>query len=491
MLPELFSGRVAGMRRFLFVLLFSLSSSVTFANTTAEATKAFLLAVAQNSLDFQIAELDKKTELMSSDIDLAEFDFTGSLSAEITDSEDPATSPFSSDSTRRMTYSTGVSKLSQSGIETSLGYTLVDNLTTFPSRDDSDFLSPDLSITLSTSVFKDLVEKRKRQVQPRIDREKEAISLKSKVKKKAILVQALLALSELLEVSNELELQRKFCVQISDQAKKLKQKRARRSVPERDYLLSVKEFNSCAASVKSLEKTLSERKENLQVKYGVGSEVYGAIKVEEFFVEFSQLFSLPEYSKDRVKISDRSELLALRKDLDVLKLQGKELKAETRPELNVELTAGLQGLQSGLGDAHEDLSQANFPYILGSVSLEFPFSNRQAKINKKVNDFKIEVTEKEIEKSEKESTSRFTLLHSGLLRDLSIYKHYTENVSLSQKVLKEARRDFDNGRIDFFTLSEFQKGLITSRRQLASLRTQIIIQTVEYLDYFQFFDRYF
>lgn len=451
----------------------------------------FLTQVAEQSSAYKVTELENQSSLVNSGIELNDFDLSGYLTAEFTDSDDVQFSPFSSDSTKSYDYTAGVSKKWLQGFETSLDYTLTDSLTTFVGRDNSDFISPSVSLSLKTNLLQDLISGKNRKLNLKIDKQEQSISLKTKIEKKKILIAALLVLSETLEIKNELVLQKTLCQQIKQQSQKLKQKRKRRSVTERDYLLSLKDLNTCTASVKRLEKSIIEKKEDLFIKYNMKDSFYSNLSIQYFFDEVSQIYSRDEFLPEKVKIENRGELVSLKRDFEVSKLEGEELSAEKRANINLELKAGLKGLQNDFSSSHEDITKANFPYIIGSVSIDFPFANRTAKTNYRVNELKTEVLRQQLNQTKKENKSRFRVLTEGLKKDFLIYKDYQANVKLSQRILTEAERDFSNGRIDFFNLSEFQKGLIQSRQQLASLRTQIIIQTVEYVDYFQFFERYF
>ena len=77
-----------------------------------------------------------------------------------------------------------------------------------------------------------------------------------------------------------------------------------------------------------------------------------------------------------------------------------------------------------------------------------------------------------------------------MAKDFDIYEKYKKTVSLSRAVIKEGRRDFANGRLDFNSLTEFNKSLIQDQKTLSTHRISLIVRVVEYLDFYQFFDHY-
>lgn len=491
------------MNHRLFILVIFLTSAFEVASSSTVTTDnsissqsslmiyEYLKKVRDQSNEIQILSLQEKSNLTNAEIDLSQFDTTGYLGFSYTDSEDVPFSPFSSDSTERYEYSAGVSKLWNSGLETSLDYILVDNLTTFPARDNSEFISPDISLSLKTSLLRDIVGGSKELVVPEIKEQKKAITTQTKIQIKEVLAKSLLLLAEILDLQSEVELQKELCSENSQQEKKLKQKSKRRSVRNRDYLLSLKDYKTCVANLESLRNSLAEKNENLKVKYGVESSFYKRIEVSELFTAITGMYNSPNFSVEKADVKNRNNIIQLKAELEVLKIRSQRLRAEEKADLQFELKAGLRGLKDEFGESHEDITEKNFPYVIGSVRLEFPFTNRQAKINSQVNRFQSEVLNQKISQLEKEDSSRFEVLRQLLENNFSIYEKYKENVVISRLILSEARKDFENGQIDFFNLSEFQKNLIQSRRQLAQLRAQIVVQMVEYIDYFHFFDRYY
>ena len=85
---------------------------------------------------------------------------------------------------------------------------------------------------------------------------------------------------------------------------------------------------------------------------------------------------------------------------------------------------------------------------------------------------------------------RFKTLEKTLAKDFEIYEKYKKTVNLSKNIIKEGRKDFVNGRLDFNSLTELNKSLLVEQRTLSSHRTSLIVRVVEYLDFYQFFDNY-
>ena len=130
------------------------------------------------------------------------------------------------------------------------------------------------------------------------------------------------------------------------------------------------------------------------------------------------------------------------------------------------------------------------PFVFVGLKIDLPLRNRDAKAQAGANSYRIKALNKQIELSHAERENRFETLKETLKRDLEVYKKYQKTISYSREVIKEANKDFENGRIDFNTLSEFNKGLIQDQKNFSSHRIQVIIRIIEYLDFFQFFDTY-
>ena len=130
------------------------------------------------------------------------------------------------------------------------------------------------------------------------------------------------------------------------------------------------------------------------------------------------------------------------------------------------------------------------PFVFVGLRMDLPLRDRDARAQAGANKYRIQALKKQKELSIHEKKNRFDTLRETLKRDLSIYEKYQQTINHSREVIKEANKDFENGRIDFNTLTEFNKGLIQDQKNLSSHRIQVIVRIVEYLDFFQFFDTY-
>ncbi len=474
----------------LFLPLLSLPLLANFNEHDSSAIERFLLDVSQSAIDLKIIEAQAEADSLRNKIDLGQFDVTARIGAKWASTKDPPTSPFSSEKTLKRNYSASLSKLWQSGISSSLNYELLDNFTGFPTRTDQDYYNPELSLGLSTSLFRDLFSSRHNAVPERIQFNEIAIQSESKIKQKAVLVRALVTLAEILELQDDLKLQTALCENIHAQKNKLAARFKRGSIRRRDYLLSRQEDNNCAVSTKNLRKLIKKRKEELSVTFKVDPDSYKSINVDGFFREFRQLCESPEYSPSKVDFEASDDLIALRAKRDASTAKQVELDALKKPDLAIEFKTSLSGLKNNIGKAHSDIADTDYKLLYGSITLAFPFTPRSAEINAAANRMNTVILENRVQKLKDERRSQFKKLQFALEQDMSSYQNYKENVELSQKILKDAQRDFNNGRIDFFSLTEFQKSLIQSQQRLASLRRSIVLQTVEYIDFFQYFDRF-
>lgn len=471
-------------------LLFCLLLPLQVNAQSKPTIERFLNEVVANAIDLRIVESNSAANLLRSETDLAKFEWSATIGAAFKSSDDPPTSPFSSEKTLTRTYSASIDKQWQSGIHTSLDYELLDNFTGFPTRADQDYFNPDLSLTIKTSLLRDIFGSRYSAIPMRVSETKLAIETESRINRKAILVGALITLAEILELEEDLKLQEALCKSVTAQKQKLQARFRRGSVQRRDYLLSQQEVNTCSVTLKNLRKRIIERTEDLVVTYKVDPKPYSQINIEAFFAEFRTLFRSPDFKPEKVDFSNNDEVIALSARHDSAKAKQLELDALTRPDLSFQVSTGLSGLQDSIGRSHKDITETNYKLFYGAVTLSFPFATKSAKINAAANRMDAEVLGFRVQKLNDEIRSRFKKLHFALTQDMASYQIYKDNVGLSERILNDAQRDFNNGRIDFFAVTEFQKSLIQSQQRLASLRRQIVIQAVEYIDFFQYFDRF-
>ncbi len=324
----------------------------------------------------------------------------------------------------------------------------------------------------------------------RLNTSKKQLDLESRFNIKAQLASSLLLLAQVLEKQDEIKLQENLCQQVGVQTKKLSQKNNRGSISKREYLLSRKELNNCRIVVDSLEKALAELIQNFNVRFNIKYSRYKAISVDSYFRNVEVLYSQFKDNSDASLEKSDLELQALSLRLESLESRLNETMGGSLPRLDLEVKVGTSGLDSEFSVASEQLTGFDNPYFFVSLTTDLPFGSKKSEIEKQISYNQLESSKRTYAQRKAEKSSRLQTLRNSLSKDFKIYKRQVSNMQLSRQIFREAQKDFNNGRLDFFTLTEFQKGLIQSQKELAKLRTQIIINAVEYLDLFQFFDSY-
>lgn len=455
----------------------------------AENLESFLREVSTQSRNIKIIEQQNFLGQLRAQI----FDFTPSsyLSSDFKSDRPATNSVLSSTRIEKYSVGAGIEKLWQNGLSTSLDYDVSDNSLQFPTSGNTHYFSPHLSATLSTDLLRDFLPQRYQLKVERTQGIKQQENLIASIEKKKILVSALLSLAQILETKDELELQQSLCADISSQSLKLGQKYQRGSIAKREFLLSQKDLTTCQAAIKTLEKNSFEFAQSLSATANINVSAFLNLRIETIFKEITSLFAQQISSPEEVNLAQKSELALLHSQRAILSKNEKELEALANTGLDLSLTMGLTGQESNLRKANEELTTGAHPYIALTAKIDLPFSNSSAQYQHSIKKTEINIIEKKISQLHSEIKNRFDVLKNSLGKDYGIIKDFERNVALSQQILSEARRDFNNGRIDFFALTEFQKGLTQSRKLLAGLRTQIIIKTVEYIDHFNYFNKYY
>ena len=380
------------------------------------------------------------------------------------------------------TYSLTHSKLWSKGVLTSLEAQLMDSKR-------QSLLN--LGLSFKTDLFRDLFSQRLSWISPKIQAKDKVVLMKSKREVKNVLIQALLSLAEILEMENEILLQNQFCQTISQQTENFKEKRKKRFISKRELLQSLKELTTCLIYKKNLLKQSSEKKKTLKANYGVRSKKYFSLKMDAVFEALHTLFLQPEFQEKDLSLEDNEDILSLKNELKTLKFQTQNSKALSRFGLKLELKGGLSSNHNArLFPLQEELFSSPDPYILAKLTLELPFKNKEALLMHKQQIHQILALEHQISFLEEKKKSRFQTLNQNLKKDFSIYQDLKEKMSLSKDILFEANKDFENGRMDFYILSNFQKERIEGEKDLSKIRSKILIQIVEYLNDLNFFDQY-
>jgi len=457
---------------------------------SAASIDDFLNQVKTGSINYQIISLESSATQFSDELELSKFDLSGTLKAEYYDSKEFPNTPFSPATLNTKTYSLGLNKKWAYGFETGLAYELKDSIITFQGPADIDFFAPDISFKLKSNIVQDLIYGQSRSVNQKIENKSAASELAGKLQKKTILVNSLLSLVQLLEKREEVKLQKNLCLQIASQARKLRQKSKVGSVPKREYLLSLKNRNDCNSSERSLVNEVNSSLIILESDYGLKKSYVESIDLNDVFKEIVDLYKNKVPLKADVNLADRDSMQLIKKQLQATQAESNEIKASSKLPLAFELSLGLRGRDGDVSESHDGLVDTTNPYVLGTLQLDLPFKNREARSKVKINKWNQEILKRKIALEETSARSNFNLLASNIIVNLENYDTRLQNVSLSKSVLREAQRDFNIGRIDFLTLSEFQKSLIESQKQLSLVRVATTMRILNYLDYYQFFNRY-
>ncbi len=471
-------------------LLFFFSISTVAAPRPSGIINQLLEKVTTSAYSLKAVENTNLANQVLLDADLFIFEPTAFIRGSISDQDVVPTSPFSPSNSKVIEYELGASKLWSSGIQSDLTYLYQDSATSFPSRADFIYQSPKIQLTLTTSIFQDLIYNRYSHLMENQKLSKKASELTSKIDKKAVVIQSLLDFSTLLEQEQSLELQQEICKQTSTQAKHLKVKRQRRSVSQREYLLGMKELTNCLANIDNLEKNLTEAKESFEATYNLSYGEFKNVDTDELFKEAEKLYLSMHKGSDSLDLTNQDEIKSLDLQINALESKQAQLEAQAKTDLALEVRSGLMGIGDSFTNSNKDVTEMDYPFVYLGLRLNLPLKDRQAVAQASANRYQLQANRYQRDLLKKQKDFRFKTLEKTLVTDFEIYKKYKKTVSLSQSVIKEGRKDFLNGRLDFNDLTELNKSLITDQRTLSSHRIQLIVRVVEYLDFYQFFDHY-
>lgn len=422
--------------------------------------------------------------------ELSLFNTTGYLKASLSNEDTPPTSPFSPASSERKEFEGGVSKLWSSGIQSELTYSLTDSLVIFPTRPNFSFKSPKLQLSASTSLIQNFLYNRYDHMNKRINKQKKSLKLQSKVEKKSVLINALGDFSALLEQQDLLKLQERICKNTKAVSRNLARKRKKGTVSKRNYYLNLKEVAKCEASVQATKSGLISQEENFKANYNIDFKAYQSLKTSKIFDEAKVIYNNHKGKRSDVDIGQQDNIKNLQFQIDGLEHKQNELTAKAQTNLEFEMRSGLVGLDNTISAGHGDITNAQYPFIYLGLKLDLPLKNKLALQKAGANRYLLSALKRKAGLDLKRKTSRLLILEKMLEKDFVIYNQYKNAVELSRRVVKEATRDFNNGRLDLNVLTDFNNSLVTEQRTLSSHRIQLIIRVVEYLDFFQYFDRY-
>lgn len=456
----------------------------------ARTISNLLQDVKNTSIGLRINSENQSISLLKSESKKLIFSWAGESSLSATNKEFAPTSPFVSNEQRSYDLSFGVSKLFQSGITGEVSYQLEQTKTYYATRSDINYFAPTLALSLNSNIIQNQGHDRYTHFLKSNQLEKNYANVSRRVEDKKVLVGSLLEFSRIVEAKEEIKYQGRLCQAIAKQSRKLKEKFDRRSVSKREYLLGLKELNNCQATIANYEKLLFEREQNFEATYGVDLKRYQKVNVSELFSEVEKVYESLKLGGKKARTDQLDEVKQIQTQIDALKSESKELLALTKSDLNLAIEAGMTAADINFSDAHGDVASLEYPYATVTLSMDWPRANRQARVNYAVNEMGLRRVEHQKSLIVTQKENRIKVLKENLERDFDIYQKYLKSLNLSEQVLKEADRDFSRGRIDFLSLTDFNKSTLQDQSLLARHRIQLIIRAIEYFDYFQFFDSY-
>lgn len=455
--------------------------------------KKFLREVKKKSLQVNSYDDDALATELGFQAAQTQFDLKGTLEASYSQQETPPLSPFTPREQESWNFETILSKQWKSGFETSLKYALVDNRTLFDNNTNSPefaFISPTLELKVTTSIFRDLFGGKFKYIDQKNKAGIKLSRLESKTKQKEVLVQALFDFSSILEDRDITKLEKGLCLENRIQYKKLSTKFKRKSISKREFLQSKKELSVCKATVGNLEKELSEKISEFNATYSFDIEKYLVIKNKNLYLAINHLYGQIDQETQKIDLDKVNVVKVLELEKKLNEYEYEELRAGSKTNLNLEVRVGTVGVDDQFAGAQDSLLQKENPFVYAGLTLDLPFSKSEAKVRFIAQKYKLESIRKQVLLKKREVANRVETLFQTLEKDLYVLKQYRIALNVSQEIYKEAQKDFENGRLDFNDLVEFNKNLINDQRVLSSQRIKIIVRSVELLDYYQFFNEF-
>lgn len=381
-------------------------------------------------------------------------------------------------------YELGLEKIWSQGFKSALSYKLSDNI--FASR--SRVLSPELELSVSTSIFQDLwggqykyqLAESKYSLE---EAKEEFIELYS-----SELARGLLLVLNYLETSEELSFQSQLCQGSKKQLRSLRSKIKRKSISQRDYYLSQKEVVSCELLIDNLEKRQLEVSTEYLSLYNKKIESLKNVNIEKLFKEIKNVYF--EFSKSPIDLDAVTSIKKIEAEANVNKNRLKRLKALSANDFSLEVSAGLRNENISFSRAQSDIEDFNSPYFRLGFRMSLPWSSTKSTQEYKSALYLAEASDQRVKLEKDKILKGYKALTIKIEKDFLSYDKYLKSVSLSKKILKEARKDYNNGRVDFISLVEVNNSVIDSQRSLSSFRAALLEQVIEQLSIYNFFDQY-
>ncbi|WP_044557494.1 TolC family protein [Halobacteriovorax marinus] len=451
-----------------------------------------LSKVREKSLSIQAYEDDKKSNEHIIESNLTLFETKGFVETSFERRDTPPLSPVSSLRQSAFKTTLGVSKIWEYGFETELSAGVLDSSTDYPnsfSPPEYSYISPTVEFKFKTSLFQTLLGHEYDYFRKKNEAQNRYISYKAEDQQKLTLVTALTEYAQLLEAQEELNFQKKICSEVGQQVRKLNSKYKKRSISRREYLLGMKENSTCTVSVSNILKRVIELENSFLATYNINIQEISVVKADQLFKTLKDSFRKNKTFKQQDKIlTSEMKLLALESEATQYDYQ--ELMEKNKPNLDLEIRAGSVGVNESYSKVYSNLLEDQSIYITAALKLELPIKNRAINATAIATKYKVAAINKRETLARNRALKRYETLKDILEKDFKIYDEYLNTISLSEDVYKEAKKDFNNGRLDFNDLSEFSKGLIEDQKKISTHRISLLLRVVEFLDYHNFFDNY-
>ncbi len=467
-------------------------SAVLFLSTQLKAEETYLLDkiivdVIQNSPQFNIIDKESESERFLNETELSVLDLNGYVEANYTDQESPETSPFSTREANFLDYGLEFSKLWLSGFTTSLSYKVLDRENIFYNGATNSFIAPTLDFSIETNLFQDLFGNRYGHMFSSVQEENKTLMFQNQIDKKAFLKTLIKDFIDVYISREEFRIQKSLCESVNSHFKILAQKRAKKIISKRDYLLGEKELKSCEISISQYKSNLLELESAYRAQYY--SPIDGYIeKLNALFLNIENQVS--HYKKEPSDIEQSDEIVVLDRKQKALEFKQRELEAQNQIPLSLGVSVGSTGLDNTLTPANQDVSNLEFPYAKVSMRIDLPIVNRKVKNETVANSYALEAIKKKKELTQSMIQSDYKTVSLNIARDLDTQIKFSEKVKLSQRILKEAQKDFKNGKIDYFELVEYQKSMLESQKELSQFRRETVDKIIQFLDYSRYFHKF-
>ena len=491
-----------GLLSFNFWGIYTLASSQFLKNNDSLPLSSGISQILNHVLihapKIKILALNLESQKLTHLIELSEFDIQASIHGSVSDRKDPRTTPYNILKSHAKTDQLGleISKKWTSGVKTLFNYRVSENFLSLPSRSQSEYYLPDLSVQLEFDLFADIIYRQEFYKSQKVKQLNIQTQFRYNKEVYAILVNALVDTLSVLSIKELKTLEQEICLEAKKQQNKFLKKRIQRTVSFKDYLLSQKEVQLCAIEVDQLSSIELNYEQRIESEYGLKKTNYQNLDISDIFKQVKSLFESFKVQESLInweRILDlQSEIL----NLKVLRNEIGQLRAASQPRMIFEMRYGLKGLNSGFKRAQENIYNSDFESAYIGFRMDLPpFGRYSGKSREKslyaASRYRLEAAQFHYFDLLNKKKSSFRTLKKTLSNKYKIFENLKKSRELSMKILSEATNDFNNGKINLFNLIEFRKSYLQSQIHLIRARDEILVGVIEYLDYFNFFEKYY